>query len=51
MFKRPEEFIMAILTALWVAFTYFAAAYLGAPVQTTLLIALLTGLVSSIGMD
>lgn len=41
MFKRPEELIMAILAAVWVVFTYFAAARLGAPGQTALLIAAL----------
>lgn len=42
MFKRPEEFIMAILAALWVVLTYFIADYLGAPTHTTLLITALT---------
>lgn len=41
MFKRPEELIMAVLLAVWVAFTYFAADRLGAPFQTALLIAAL----------
>ncbi|MDO5058477.1 MAG: hypothetical protein Q4D82_00875 [Neisseria sp.] len=38
MFKRPEELIMAVLALVWAAFCYFAAAYLGAPGQTALLI-------------
>ncbi|KLT72182.1 membrane protein [Neisseria arctica] len=42
MFKRPEELIMAVLAALWVALTYFIADYFGAPTHTTLLISLLT---------
>ena len=42
MFKRPEELIMAILATLWIIFTYFTATYLGTPIQTALLIALLT---------
>ena len=42
MFKRPEEFIMAILAALWVVLTYFLADYLGAPTHTTLLITALS---------
>ncbi|MDO4997585.1 MAG: hypothetical protein Q4E16_02935 [Neisseria sp.] len=42
MFKRPEELIMAVLAALWVAFTYFMATYFNAPSQTALLIAALT---------
>ena len=36
MFKRPEELIMAVLAALWVVLTYFAASYFGAPVHTRL---------------
>ena len=42
MLKRPEEFIMAILAALWVVLTYFIADYLGAPTHTALLISALT---------
>ncbi|HFC6393979.1 hypothetical protein [Neisseria bacilliformis] len=42
MFKRPEEFIVAVLAALWVAASYFAAARFGAPAHTALLIAVLT---------
>lgn len=42
MFKRPEEFIMAILAALWVVLTYFLADYLGAPTAPTLLITALS---------
>ena len=42
MFKRPEEFIMAILAALWVVLTYFLADYFGAPTHTVLLITALT---------
>lgn len=42
MFKRPEELIMAVLAALWVVLTYFAASYFGAPVHTALLICTLT---------
>lgn len=38
MFKRPEEFIMAILAGLWVALTYFIVHYLGAVTQTSLMI-------------
>ncbi|MDO4696612.1 MAG: hypothetical protein Q4A49_03660 [Neisseria sp.] len=41
MFKRPEELIMAILAAVWIVFTYFAASWFGAPGQTALLIAAL----------
>ena len=42
MLKRPEEFIMAILAALWVVLTYFIADYLGAPTHTAHLISALT---------
>ena len=42
MLKRPEEFIMAILAALWVVLTYFIADYLGAATHTALLISALT---------
>ena len=42
MFKRPEEFIMAILAVLWVVLTYFLADYFGAPTHTALLITALT---------
>ncbi|WP_373741076.1 hypothetical protein [Neisseria sp.] len=42
MFKRPEELIMLALAVLWTVCTYFLAGWLGAPVQTSLLIACLT---------
>lgn len=42
MFKRPEELILATLTALWVVLTYLIANYFGAPMQTKLLISALT---------
>ncbi|MCS4533343.1 hypothetical protein [Neisseria montereyensis] len=42
MFKRPEEFIVAILAALWVVLTYLITDYFGAPTQTKLLISALT---------
>lgn len=38
MFKRPEELIVFVLGLLWVAFTYFLTAYLGADTYTSLLI-------------
>ena len=42
MFDRPEELIMTVLAAVWVIMTYFAAAYLGADLKSTLMITGLT---------
>lgn len=42
MFKRPEELIVLILALLWVALTYFTAAYFIADNYTVLLITSLT---------
>ena len=42
MFKRPEEIIVLVLALLFVALTYFVAAFLGADAYTVLLITGLT---------
>lgn len=42
MFDKPEELIMAVLAAVWVVMTYFAAAYTGAEAKSVLLITGLT---------
>lgn len=42
MMKKPEEFIVAVLGALWVVLTWVVAAYFGIPAQTALLITVLT---------
>lgn len=42
MFKRPEEIIVLVLAALWVALTYFTATYIGTNVYTIFLITGLT---------